>query len=85
MKTILDTIKEADDVEVDTLFAVLKYKSIGILRKLKCMSLILDIDEETVLNEAFKDKDGRILDHENRHCICDGLISRAQDLVNKTK
>jgi hypothetical protein len=74
MKTILETIKEADEVEVDALFALLKYKSIGILRKLKCMALVLDIDEETVLNEAPKDKDGRILDHETRHAIHDELI-----------
>ena len=74
MKTILEAIKDADEVEVDALFALLKYHSIGILRKLKCMALILDIDEETVLNEAPKDAEGRIFDHQTRHAIHDELI-----------
>lgn len=74
MKTILEAVKDADEVEVDALFALLKYKSIGILRKLKCMALVLDINEETVLNEAPKDKEGRILDHETRHAIHNELI-----------
>jgi hypothetical protein len=78
MKTIIEAIKEADEVEVDALFSVLKYRQIGILRKLKCMALILDIDEDDVINEAPKDTSGRILDHVTRHTICDELIKASQ-------
>jgi len=78
MKETLNAIKNIDDVELDAMFAILKYKSIGIMRKLKCMSLILDIDEDLVLNEAPKDAEGRILDHETRHLICDELIQISQ-------
>lgn len=80
MNTIIEAIKTADEVEVDAMFALLKYKSIGIMRKLKCMALVLDIDEDFVLQEAPKDAEGRILDHETRHAIHDELI-----LVSKPK
>lgn len=83
MKTIIDTIKKADEVEIDGMFGVLKYKSIGILRKLKVMALILDLDEETVIKEAPKDGEGRVLDHVTRHEICDALIARAQQQTEK--
>lgn len=83
MKTILEAIKSADEVEVDAMFSVLKYRSIGILRKLKCMALILDLDEDVVLAEAPKDNQNRILDHESRHAICDALIVTANKYHKK--
>ncbi|MDB4314456.1 hypothetical protein N9955_00345 [bacterium] len=81
MKELFEAIKEADPVEVDTAWAVLKYKNIGILRKLKSLCLIFDLDEEGILDEAPKDESGRILDHETRHAIHDELILVSQ---NKT-
>jgi hypothetical protein len=78
MKTIIASIKLADDVQIDASWAILKYKSIGILRKLKCLAWVLDADEEEVIKEAPKDKDGRILDHETRHAIHDELIQISQ-------
>ncbi len=81
MKTITETLIEADDVEVDALWAILKYKSIGILRKLKCISLILDLDEDQVIKESPKDSNGRILDKETRDSIHDSLIKRSKQLL----
>jgi len=78
MKELLNAIKDADKVQIDAAWAILKYKSIGILRKLKCLSWVLDVDEEDVLEDAPKDKDGRILDHETRHMIHDELIKVSQ-------
>lgn len=78
MKTLAESIKQADAVQVDASWAILKYKSIGILRKLKCLAWVLDADEDAVLDEAPKDKDGRILDHETRHAIHDELILVSQ-------
>lgn len=78
MKTLLEHIKLADDVQIDSCWAILKYKSIGILRKLKCLAWVFDLDEKEILNNAPKDKDGRILDHETRHQIHDELIKASQ-------
>lgn len=79
MKTILKAISESEcEVEIDTLFAILKYKGLGVMRKLKCFALVLDLEEEMVLKEAPKDENGRILDRECRHSICDELIKVSQ-------
>jgi hypothetical protein len=80
MKTILEAIKDSDEVEVDALFGLLKYSEIGIMRKLKCMALVLDLDEDQVLEEAPKDANGRILDHETRHAIHEVLLKQSQKI-----
>lgn len=81
MKTILKAISESQDsAEIDAMFAILKYKGLGIMRKLKSFALVLDLEEEIVLKEAPKDESGRILDRECRHLICDGLIKISQTI-----
>lgn len=80
MKQIIEAIKDADEVEVDSLFCVLRDRKLGIYRKLKCMALILDIDEDEVLNEAIKDEKGRVLDHDSRHLLADALVVRAKQM-----
>lgn len=85
MKTLIDTIKQADEVEVDGMFATLKYRSMGILRKMRVFALILDLDEEIVLKEAPKDDSGRLIDYEARHTICDALVSRSKELQELNK
>ena len=39
---LIEAIESANPVQVDTLWSILKYKEIGILRKVKCMSEVLD-------------------------------------------
>ena len=78
MKTLLETIKEADPVEIDGCFCCLRDRKLGILRKLKVFALILDIEEDVVLNEAPKDAEGRYLDYQSRHIISDALVARSQ-------
>lgn len=78
MKLLNEAIADADEVEVDSLWAILKYKDFGVLRKLKCMALILDLDEEAVINEASKDESGRILDKETRNSIHESLIKKSK-------
>lgn len=75
MKTLLAAIKESDEIELDTAWALLKYKTLGIMRKLKCFALIYCLDEAEVLAEAPKDSEGRILDKETRAIICESLLS----------
>jgi hypothetical protein len=74
MKTLLDAIKLAESEEIDGLWAILKYKDIGIMRKLKSMSALLDIDDNKVINEAPKDEEDRIIDFKTRGQIHKTLL-----------
>ena len=74
MRTLLDAIKLAESEEIDGLSAILKYKDIGIMRKLKSMSALLDIDDNKVIDEAPKDEDDRIIDFKTRNQIHKTLL-----------
>ncbi len=71
---LVDAIRDASPVQVDTLWSILKYKEIGILRKIKCMSEVLHLNTGAVINELPTDDDGRVLDYKTRHMIHDVLI-----------
>lgn len=81
MKQLLDCIADADEVEVDACWSILKYVSIGIRRKLLCMALIFGLETGEVLDSAPKDQDGRILDKSARTAIHDILIKRSKELL----
>ena len=72
--TLINAIKEASPVQVDTLWSILKYKEIGILRKVKCMSQVLQLNTSSVIDELPRDEEGRLLDYKTRHIIHDVLI-----------
>ena len=69
-----ESISKATTSKIDTLWAILKYKEIGIYRKVKCMSEVLAADFETLVAELPSDSSGRILDQRSRHAIHDVLI-----------
>lgn len=75
--TLLSAIESANSVQVDTLWSILKYKEIGILRKVKCMSDVLRLDTSSVIDELPTDEEGRILDYKTRHMIHDVLIKNS--------
>lgn len=72
---------EEDEISQDIIWSILKRKDekFGILKKLRCIARVLDLDEETVLSEAVKDESGRYLDHPNRDLIHTALMERAQN------
>ena len=72
--TLIAAIETANPVQIDTLWSILKYKEIGILRKVKCMSEVLRLNTGAVINELPKDDEGRVLDYKTRHMIHDVLI-----------
>ena len=82
MKTIIQAIKEADLETLDGLWAILKYRDIGILRKLNSMSRLLDIDSDVVFCEAPKDEDDRVLDKQTRQEIHDNLLEASKQYTN---
>lgn len=67
-------ISKATADQIDILWAILKYKEIGIYRKVKCMCAVLGADLEAAVNLLPKDQEGRILDYKSRHMIHDVLI-----------
>ena len=69
-----DAISKTNDTNIDTLWAILKYKEIGIYRKVKCMSEVLGADFDSLANELPTDSSGRVLDQRSRHAIHDILI-----------
>ena len=85
MSTILETetdapamlvsaIESASSEQVDTLWSILKYKEIGIFRKVKCMSQVLGLDFVDIVENLPKDDEGRVLDYKTHHMIHDILI-----------
>ena len=72
--TLIKAIETANPIQVDTLWSILKYKEIGILRNVKCMSEVLHLNTPAVINELPTDEEGRVLDYKTRHMIHDVLI-----------
>lgn len=78
MNTLQKAIVDCNDVALDCIWSILKRqdKKFGILKKLKCIAYILDLDEDLVLDEAIVDEGGRFLDHPNRDMIHQALMAR---------
>lgn len=71
---LLDTISQANEAQVDSIWAILKYKEIGIYRKIACICEVLKLDFQKSLDDLPQDEEGRILDYKTRHLIHDTLI-----------
>ena len=69
------SLGEASDAQVDAVWAILKYREIGIYRKLASISEVLNLNFEEVVSQFPSDEEGRVLDHKTRHMIHDSLIS----------
>ena len=72
--TLVRAIESANSEQLDTLWSILKYKEIGIFRKVKCMTHVLGLDFTQILDALPKDDEGRVLDYKTRHMIHDILI-----------
>ena len=73
--TLTQAISNANESQVDGSWAIVKYKEIGIYRKVPCLCELFNINTDTVLNELPQDEEGRILDYKTRHIIHDSLIN----------
>ena len=82
MRTLLDAIQLAESEEIDGLWAILKYKDIGIMRKLKSMSALLDIDDNKVIDEAPQDEHNRIIDFKTRNKIHKTLLENSKQIID---
>jgi len=73
---LITIVKKTNDVEADAIWAILKYKNIGILRKVMCICRVLNLEPQDVLETLPKDENGRFLDKPTRKLIHDALILR---------
>ena len=71
-------IRDANGIQLDALWAILKYKSIGIFRKIACMCEILSLDFDEVVEEMPKE-DGRVLDKATRYLVHTALLQTSQE------
>jgi hypothetical protein len=67
-------LNDANDAQLDAVWAILKYREIGIFRKVAAMSEVLGLNFEEVQKELPKDEKGRVLDYDTRHLIHDTLV-----------
>jgi hypothetical protein len=79
--TIAEAIRKATSAQVDCLWAILKYKEIGILRKIKCMSEVLNFNLDNACNELPINHNGFIADYKSRHLIHDVLLEKSKELA----
>tara|TARA_B100000212_G_scaffold201295_1_gene151823 strand:- start:2636 stop:2887 length:252 start_codon:yes stop_codon:yes gene_type:complete len=72
---LTDAICSSDSATIDASWAILKYKEIGIYRKVACLCQLHNLNLEEVLSELPQDDEGRILDYKTRNIIHQALIS----------
>lgn len=77
--TISQAIDKANAAQIDCLWAILKYKEIGILRKVKCMSELLSFDLDKACSELPINEQGYIADYKSRHLIHDILLEKSRN------
>ena len=75
---IKKAIEKSNTAQLDAVWAVLKYKEIGIYRKIQCISNILNISFDEMINEL-PQNEGRLLDKQTRKIIHDALIERSNN------
>lgn len=72
--TLAKAIEKSEPEQIDLCWAILKYKEIGVLRKIKALCSAFKLNLEQVISELPKDENGRIIDWTTRHMIHDSLI-----------
>jgi hypothetical protein len=72
---LTEAIANGNSVQVDASWAILKYKEIGIYRKVACLSSLFGVEFDDIVNQLPQDEEGRLLDYKTRHIIHEALIS----------
>ena len=77
---LFEEIGQANEHQMDALWAILKYRDMGILRKIYAMCEVLDLDKEKVISSLPQDENGRIYDSKNRFLLSRALLNKPKDL-----
>jgi hypothetical protein len=83
--TIANAILTATSEQIDCLWAILKYRDLGILRKIKCMAEILKFDLDKACAELPINSGGYIVDRQTRHLIHEVLLDKSKEITAKFK
>lgn len=67
-------IGEANEHQMDALWAILKNREMGILRKILAMCEVLHINKDEVVSNLPQDENGRIFDSRNRFLLSRALL-----------
>jgi len=73
---LVNAVEDANDAQLDAVWAILKYREIGIYRKVASISEVLNLNFDEVVADLPSDEEGRILDHKTRHLIHDALMTQ---------
>jgi hypothetical protein len=84
MNPLVEKLENANMIELDIAFALLKYKEIGIYRKIQALCLSFDLNLDEVL-KGLPQEEGRLLDWETRHFIHHYMITRANEFQSFNK
>ena len=79
LNPLVQKLENANMVELDIAFALLKYKEIGIYRKIQALCLSFNLNLDEVL-QGLPQEEGRVLDWDTRHFIHHYMIIRANEL-----
>ena len=68
-------ILEANPSQIDAIWAILKYREMGILRKVNSISEVLQAEKDMILEDLPIDAEGRVLDFKTRQIIHEALMA----------
>jgi hypothetical protein len=71
---LFKSISEANEYQMDALWAILKNRDIGILRKIYAMCEVLSLNHDDVVSNLPQDENGRIYDSQNRFLLSRALL-----------
>lgn len=76
-KLLANAIEKATPEQIDLCWAVLKYKEIGVYRKVKSLCSAFGLNFDKVIVEL-PQQEGRVLDRETRHLIHETLLKASK-------
>ena len=76
---LIEAIGRANQSQLDALWAILKFRNMGILRKVLAMCEVLNLDSENIVRNLPQDENGRIFDSKNRYEISQALIEASNN------
>ena len=78
---LFEKISEANEYQIDALWAILKYRDMGILRKVFAMCEVLGLDKDEVVSNLPQDENGRVYDSKNRFLLSRALLKATKESV----
>ena len=71
---LIQAIGEANQAQLDALWAILKFRNMGILRKVLAMCEVLNLNSEDIVKHFPQDENGRLFNSKSRYRISKALI-----------